>query len=55
MNDIEDFAKWVDEIYMIFWATGRFWNANSDFLTFMYEDDATPNEVAETVLNALGY
>lgn len=53
--EYEDFAAWIGEVERTFWANGRFWNFDSEFLTFMYQDDATPEEVFELVCEAHGY
>lgn len=55
MNNDLDFETWGLKIAAIFWANGRFWDANQDFLEFMYEDDATPEEVFDVVMEAYGY
>lgn len=54
MDDFEDFVNWSNEINNFFRGSGYFWEANSDFLTFMYQDDATPEEVFNSVMNTYG-
>lgn len=54
MNEEITFSEWTMAIDTIFWANGRFWDANPDFLDFMYQDDATPMEVFELVMSANG-
>lgn len=55
MDDVVDFLLWNQEVGYLFWANGRNWNANEDFLIFMYEDDASPAEVFELVMKAYGH
>lgn len=55
MNNDLDFESWAVRVASVFWANGCLWDVSPDTLLFLYQDDATPEEVFEEAMRANGY